>query len=88
MWNAQPTIRFSKFMIRNCEHPIPPRRGIILAVVLVVISLMALLMASFLYFIRAEGSGILAARDRHQARLAAESGLEDVTVLLRTEPHN
>ena len=80
-------MRASEFATRSSSLA-TRRPAIILAVVLVVIALLALLMASFLYFIRAEGAGIFAASDRHQARLAAESGLEDVTALLRVEKHN
>jgi type II secretory pathway component PulK len=63
-------------------------RGIILAVVLVMIALLSLVMASFLYFVRAEAAGIAAHVDRQQGRLAAESGLEEVIAFLRQDKHN
>lgn len=66
----------------------PPRRGMILVVVLLMIALLALTMAGFLFFTRAEGEGIRAVADGHQARLAAESGFEEVTYLLRTQRDN
>ena len=65
-----------------------PRRGIILPVVLVIIGLLTLTMAGFIFFVRAETSGTIAYADAQQARLAAESGLEELVALLRLEPHN
>ena len=62
--------------------------AIILPVVLVMLGLLALTMAGFVFFIRAEGEGVRAFSDGQQARLAAESGLEEVIAILRTEPHN
>ncbi len=64
------------------------RRGMILVVVLLMIGLLALTMAGFLFFTRAEGEGIHAVADGHQARLAAESGFEEITVLLRAQRDN
>lgn len=63
-------------------------RGIILVVVLVVIGLLSLLMASYLFFVRAEMAGMVAQADTRQAQLAAESALEEVIAILRVEPHN
>lgn len=62
--------------------------GVILAVVLITIGLLALVMVSYLFFIRSELSGIIAFGGGQQARLAAESGLEEVVAVLRAEPHN
>ncbi len=61
-----------------------PRSAMILPVVLVLIGLLALTMAGFVFFMRAELAGAQAQRDGQQARLAAESGLEEVTYGLRT----
>ena len=63
-------------------------RAVILPVVLLMIAMLALTMVGFLFFVRAEGEGIVAFSDGQQARLAAESGLEEVTALLRTERDN
>jgi type II secretory pathway component PulK len=65
-----------------------PRRGVVLAVVLITIGLLSLVMVSYLFFIRSELAGILAHGDGQQARLAAESGLEEIVAALREEPHN
>lgn len=64
------------------------RRAFILPLVLVVIGLLTLTMASFVFFIRAETEGTLAFNQAQQARLAAESGLEMVTAVIRLDPHN
>ncbi len=58
-------------------------RGIILPVVLVLVGLLALIMAGFMFFVNAEISGVQAQRDGQQARLIAESGLEEVITILR-----
>jgi type II secretory pathway component PulK len=62
--------------------------AIILPVVLVMLGLLALTMAGFIFFIRAEGEGVRAFSDGQQCRLAAESGLEELIAILRAEPHN
>lgn len=59
-------------------------RGIVLPVVLLIIGLLALVMAGFVFFVRSEMAGIQAYNGGQQARLAAESGLEFVTSILRT----
>lgn len=59
------------------------RRGFVLPVVLVVIGLLALTMAGFMFFVRAEVAGAQAQRDAQQADLAARSGLQQVIVTLR-----
>ncbi len=64
------------------------QRAIVLPVVLVLIGLLSLTMAGFVFFVRAEGVGIMAYADGHQALLAAESGLQEVTALLRDERDN
>ena len=64
------------------------RKAIILPVVLLMIGLLALTMAGFIFFIRAEAEGITAFTDGQQARLVAESGLEQVIALLREERDN
>ncbi|MBU0618161.1 MAG: general secretion pathway protein GspK [Planctomycetes bacterium] len=68
--------------------PVRRRRAIILPVVLILIALLSLTMAGFIFFVRAEAEGINAFTDGHQARLVAESGLEEVIALLREECHN
>ncbi|MBK8914602.1 MAG: general secretion pathway protein GspK [Phycisphaerales bacterium] len=60
-----------------------PRRGVILPVVLVLVGLLALTTAGFVFFIRAETMGTIAAGDVQQARLACESGFEEIIALLR-----
>lgn len=64
------------------------RRGVVLPVVLVLVSLLALVLGSYLFYVQAETSGANAYSDMQQARLTAESGFEDVTALLRVERHN
>jgi len=64
------------------------RGGFILPIVLIVISLLAVTMASFVFFVRAEVHGTTAHADAQQALLAAESGLNEVIATLRLEPHN
>ncbi len=64
------------------------KRGFILAVVLVIVGLLALTMAGFTFFVRAEVSGVRAQRDAQQARLAAESALQEVIAVLRRTPGN
>ncbi|MCK4343273.1 MAG: general secretion pathway protein GspK [Phycisphaerae bacterium] len=59
------------------------RHGFILPVVLVVIGMLALVMAGFMFFVRAEVAGAQAERDALQARLAAQSGLQEVIIILR-----
>ena len=60
------------------------RPAFILPVVLVLIGFLALIMAGFMFFVRAELAGVQAERDSQQARLAAESGLQEVITVLRT----
>jgi type II secretory pathway component PulK len=57
--------------------------GFILPVVLVLVGLLALLAAGFTFFTRAETAGAEARINAHQARLAAESGLEEVVSMIR-----
>ncbi|MFO0840347.1 MAG: type II secretion system protein GspK [Phycisphaerae bacterium] len=59
-----------------------------LPVVLVLIGLLALAMAGFVFFVRAETSGMVAYADAQQARLAAESGYEEVIATLRVSKHD
>jgi type II secretory pathway component PulK len=60
----------------------------VLPVVLVLIGLLALTLAGFMFFVRSELAGAQAERDSEQARLAAESGLQEVIATLRTELPN
>ena len=64
------------------------RRGFILPVVLIMIGLLSLTMAGFIFFVRAETAGTIAYSDGQQARLAAESGLEEVISILRSRSHD
>ena len=64
------------------------RRAVILPIVLIVIGLLALTMTGFVFFIRAETAGLAASNDQQQARLAAESGFEELVSLLRLAPHD
>lgn len=59
------------------------RRAIVLPTVLLLITLLALVMTSFVFFVDAERDGTQARLDGQQARLVAESGLDEVTLLLR-----
>ncbi len=68
--------------------PAPRPRAIILPVVLILIALLSLTMAGFIFFVRAEAEGIMAFTDGQQARLVGESGLEEVIALLRDDLHN
>lgn len=64
------------------------RHGVILPIVLVVIGLLSLTMAGFVFFVRAETAGTFAFTEGQQARLAAESGLEEFVAMARVEKHN
>lgn len=59
------------------------RKAFILPVVLVMISLLALTMAGYIFFVRAETSGIRATVDGKQAELAAQAGFEYVSSIIR-----
>jgi hypothetical protein len=64
------------------------RTGFILPVVLVIIGLLAVTLASFVFFVNAEMAGIQAHRDAQQAQLAAESGFEEVISVIRGAPED
>ncbi len=64
------------------------RHAFILPVVLALIGLLAVTMAGFVFFLRAETAGTFAYVDGQQARLAAESGLEEVVSILRQDRDN
>lgn len=68
--------------------PADPRHAVILPVVLILIGLLALTMAGFVFFVKSEGEGIRSYTDAQQAQLAAESGFEEVVTLLRHDRHN
>ena len=63
-------------------------RGLLLPVVLLVVGILALLGASFGFLTRAELRGMQAVADQYQARLTAESGLQRIMLLLRSERYN
>ncbi len=73
---------------RRAAHGVAARRGLVLAVVLVIISLLALTLASFVFFVQAERAGTNAYALDQQARLTADSGFEELVAILRTERHN
>ncbi|MGE0482035.1 MAG: hypothetical protein AB7Q17_16355 [Phycisphaerae bacterium] len=64
------------------------RRGLVLPIVLALLGLLAIVMAGFIFFIRAETAGTQAHIDMQQARLAAESGFEEVVATLRVSAHD
>ncbi len=74
--------------LRACSQRIRRPRAVILPVVLVMIGLLALTMTGFIFFVRAETAGIQAHADGEQARLACESGFEQVVAVLRANPHS
>jgi hypothetical protein len=57
----------------------------LLVVVLVIITVLSLLGASFSYWMNADVASVQALMDRQQARLAAEAGVSRAVLLLRTE---
>jgi len=61
---------------------------VVLATVLVLVGLLALAVGSYVFFVQAEAAGVSALAEQQQARLATESGLEEVTAVLRVERHN
>lgn len=61
-------------------------RALILLVVLVMIALLALLAASYAFLVQANINAVMANQERFQARMAAESGIQRVIVLLRKNP--
>ena len=63
------------------------RAGFLLPLVLVIIGLLTLTLGGFVFFVRAEAAGTVAFGDGQQARLAAESGLEEIIATLRLDPH-
>ncbi|MBN1488392.1 MAG: general secretion pathway protein GspK [Phycisphaerae bacterium] len=63
----------------------PRRRGMILLVVLVIVSLLAILGTTFAYSMRADLSAVTAEGNRLQAMLAAEAGIQRAFLLLRAE---
>ncbi|MDX2198506.1 MAG: type II secretion system protein GspK [Phycisphaerae bacterium] len=64
------------------------RRAFVLPVILVLLALLTLTMAGFVFFVRAEVAGLNAHAGQQQARLAAESGLEEIVALLRVAKHD
>lgn len=67
------------------RRPRTARRGMLLLVVLAIIAVLSLIAVSFSYRMEAERRGITALGDLQQARVAAESGLARVLLLLRDE---
>lgn len=60
----------------------------VLPAVLIVVGLLALIMASFVFFVRSKVASAEAQRDMRQADLTAESGLREVETLLQTSSNN
>jgi type II secretory pathway component PulK len=58
------------------------RRAVVLATVLLMVAFLALVMASYVFFIRAEAAGTRAYVNGHQARLVALSALDELTAQL------
>lgn len=72
----------------GCSTVPGARRALVLPVVLVVISLLALTLASFIFFVQSERSGAAAYTLDQQSRLTAESGLEELVSILRLGKHD
>jgi type II secretory pathway component PulK len=73
-------------MVQLTETKIVPargRHGLMLFVVLVMIALLSLLAASYAFVVRANLSTAMANHERFQARMAMESGIQRVIVMLR-----
>ena len=69
--------------IYKMNSPLPTvRRGMLIVVVLVIITLLALLGASFSFRMNADLASVNALREVQQARLAAESGIARAILLL------
>lgn len=68
--------------------PCRPQRALVLPVVLVLIALLALIVATYMFMVRATLSGEQAQQNVYQARLAAESGLQEVLFLVRRAPND
>lgn len=62
------------------------RRGLILVVVLVMVSLLSLLAAGYVFMAGADMGTVMANQYRFQARMAAESGVQRAIVMLRGDP--
>jgi type II secretory pathway component PulK len=74
---------------RGAREPVRGgRRGMVLLVVLVIIAVLALIATSFSYRMDAERMGVEALGDLQQARLAAESGMARVLLMLRDDRTN
>jgi len=71
-----------------CGWPGQPRRGLILPVILVVLLLMGVLAAAFSFQVQADYAAGRAMSDRFQTRMAAEAGIQAVTLMLRTQRDN
>ena len=75
------------FLVRR-HHPTARRRGMLIVVVLAIITVLALLGASFSYWMNADLATTKAAFDMQQAELAAESGVGRIMLQLRKDPTN
>lgn len=61
------------------------RRGMLLVVVLVIITVLGVLGTSFSYLMNADLDSVAALMNRQQSRMAAEAGLDRAILLLRTD---
>lgn len=68
---------------RRSQPGATPRPAFILPVTLVVIGLLIVTLGGFLFFVRAELQGGYATNDAQQAKLAAESGFQELVAILR-----
>lgn len=59
------------------------RRGMVLAAVLMVIALLAVIMTGFVFFVQTEATSTTAFVDVQQARLAQDSALDELSLIMR-----
>ena len=64
------------------------RRGLVLVMTLFILALLAILSASFAFQVSAHRAAVGATHNRVQLRLAAESGMQHVLLVLRENRHN
>jgi type II secretory pathway component PulK len=76
------------YLVRAGRSGRRDRRGMVLIVVLLIISMLGLLAGSFAFRMNAELAGVKATADLQQARLAAESGIDRMIYLLRDQRTN
>jgi type II secretory pathway component PulK len=67
------------------RRPRAGRRGLLLPIVLLIVSILAVLAATFGFHTRAELTAMSAVANQYQARLVAEAGLQRIMLMLRTD---